>query len=96
MWIIHATSVPNQTLQVQGPSSLTWNASESASWLTVTPTGNPTTPVLFSVSKPALISGWQQAVVTFSSTDGGLSDQVTVKAYLGDLITLFLPMTAKQ
>jgi hypothetical protein len=89
------TSVPNQTAQVHGASGLTWNASESASWLTVTTTGNLSTPAVFSVSKPALSGGWQQAVVTFSSTDGALSDQVTVKAYLGDLISIFLPMTAK-
>jgi hypothetical protein len=90
-----ATSVPIQTAQVQGPASLTWNASESAAWLTVTSTGNPATPVHFNVNKAALANGWQQAVVTFSSTDGALSDQVTVKAYLGDLAPIFLPMTAK-
>jgi hypothetical protein len=90
-----ATTVPDQSAQVQGPSSLTWNSSESASWLTVTPTGSPSTPVVFSVSKAALLSGWQQTEVTISSPDGYFSDQVTVKTYLGDLSTIFLPMTAK-
>lgn len=91
----NATSVPNQTAQVQGPSSLTWNATESAFWLTVTATGNPSTPVQFTVSKADLIGGWQQTVVSFSSIDGALSDQVIVKAYFGDLNILFLPMMAK-
>jgi hypothetical protein len=90
-----ATTVPSQYATVQGPSSLTWNASESASWLTVTSTGHPSTPVQFSVNKAALASGLQQAVVSFSSPDGALSDNVTVKAYLGDLISVFLPMAAK-
>jgi len=91
-----ATGVPSQTAQVQGPSSLTWNASESTAWLSVSPgSGTPATLPQFSVSKAALASGWQQAVVSFSSPDGALSDQVTVKAYLGELIYLFLPMMAK-
>jgi hypothetical protein len=88
-------TVPSQFAQVEGASNLTWNASESASWLTVTATGTPSTPVQFSVSKASLVDGWQQAVVTFSSTDGALSDQVTVKAYLGDLARVFLPLTRK-
>ena len=88
-------TVPNRTAQVQGPSSLTWNSSESASWLTVTSTGTPSTPAQFSVNKAALLNGWQQAVVTFSTADGYFTDQVTVRAFLGDLISLFLPMTAK-
>jgi hypothetical protein len=90
------TSVPSQSAQVQGPSSLTWNASESAAWLSVSPgNGTPATLPQFSVSKAALAGGWQQAIVSFSSPDGALSDQVTVKAYLGELVYLFLPMTAK-
>ena len=90
------TTIPNQSAQVQGPSSLTWNASESTAWLSVSPgSGTPATLPQFSVSKAALASGWQQAVVSFSSPDGALSDQVTVKAYLGELIYLFLPMMAK-
>jgi hypothetical protein len=88
-------TVPNKTVQVIGPSSLTWIASESASWLTVTSTGTPSTPAQFSVNKASLANGWQQAVVTFSTADGYFSDQVTVKAFLGDLISLFLPMMAK-
>jgi hypothetical protein len=90
-----AVSVPSQNAQVVGPSSLTWNASESASWLTVTSTGTPTIPVQFTVNKAALANGLQQAIVTFNSTDGSLSDQVTVKAYLGDLISVFLPMVSR-
>ncbi len=91
-----AIGVPSQTAQVQGPSSLTWNASESAAWLSVSPgSGTPATLPQFTVSKAALAGGWQQAVVSFSSPDGALSDQVTVKAYLGELIYLFLPMMAK-
>ncbi len=88
-------SVPDQFAQVTGASSLTWNSSESASWLAVTASGAPSTPVQFSVNKAALVSGWQQAVVSFSSTDGALSDQVTVKAYLGDLLSVFLPIARK-
>jgi hypothetical protein len=88
-------TIPNQFAQVEGASNLNWNASESASWLAVTASGTPSTPVQFSVNKASLGSGWQQAVVTFSSTDGALSDQVTVKAYLGELSTVFLPLTRK-
>ena len=90
------TTIPNQSAQVQGPSSLTWNASESAAWLTVSPgSGTPANQPQFSVSKAALAGGWQQAVVSFSSPDGALSDQVTVKAYLGELTSVFLPVMAK-
>jgi hypothetical protein len=90
-----AITVPTQFAHVEGATSLTWNASESASWLTVTSTGNQSTPAQFLVNKASLVSGWQQAVVTFSSTDGALSDQVTVKAYLGDLNMVFLPIARK-
>ncbi len=89
------STVPSQFAQVEGQSSLIWSASESAPWLTVTASGSPATPAQFSVNRGALVSGWQEAVVSFSSTDGGLSDQVTVKAYLGDLIPVFLPIARK-
>ncbi len=87
-----------QYAQVQGPAGMTWNASKDpgATWLNVTANGSPSTPVQFSLNIANLVSGWNETVVTFSSPDGLLSDQVTVKAYLGSISTLFLPLMAKQ
>jgi len=87
-----------QYAQVQGPASLTWNASKDAgaTWLDVTANGSPSTPVQFSLNLANLVSGWNETIVTFSSPDGFLSDQVTVKAYLGSINKLFLPLMAKQ
>ena len=93
------TTVPTLLAHVQGPANLTWNVTKQpdVNWLQVTLTGDPSTPVQFTVNKANLINGWQAdtVVVSFSSLDGGLSDQVTVKAYLGELFRVFLPVTAK-
>jgi hypothetical protein len=88
---------PIQFAKVQAASNLTWNATvpPGNTWLSVTPTGSLSTPVQVTVNKAALANGWQQAVILFSSPDSPFYGQVTVSAYLGDLISLFLPMTAK-
>ena len=89
-------SVPPQFAKVIAPSSLTWNTSESASWLTVTPgNGNPSTLPQFTVSKAALVAGWQQTSVSFTSPDSAFTDSVTVKVFLGELSQIFLPATMK-
>jgi hypothetical protein len=89
-------SVPPQFTKVIAPSSLTWNASESVPWLAITPgSGNPATLPQFTVSKAALVPGWQQTSVSFTSPDSVFTDSVTVKAFLGELSQTLLPVMMK-
>jgi hypothetical protein len=84
---------PSATVEVVSQETLSWSATTGASWLTITPaSGTTTTKPTVSVVKAALSPGWQQAVITFTTTSGDpFSQTLTVHAYYGTLRQIFLP-----
>ena len=89
------TTVPPAQLSL-APPLYSWTAVSSAAWLTVTPANGPgTTQPAVSVVQNSLVPGWQQATVTFTADDGVSTDQVTVRAYLGQVERVFLPAVAR-
>jgi hypothetical protein len=87
------TTLPERAVSLQDPETLDWAAETSAAWLTVTPTSGSTAiqPVV-SVVTSTLAAGWQQGVVTFTTTTGTIySDTVTVHAYYGTVRRIYLP-----
>ena len=82
---------PQRTLTVVGPGFVSWTASGSAPWLTLSPaSGTPATQPILTALRGSLASGLQQATLTFSTSDGLFSQQVTVSAYLGPVLRMFL------
>jgi hypothetical protein len=87
------TTLPERAVTIQDPETLDWAAETSAAWLTVTPTvGSTAIQPVISVVTDTLSAGWQQGVVTFTTTPGAIySDTVTVRAYYGTLRRIYLP-----
>jgi hypothetical protein len=87
------TSVPPQYAEVFGSPTLSWSAIPAAGWISVDPTsGLPAEKPQISITRGLLSNGWQQSQVNFSAGDGSLSDSITVKAYLGVVKRVFLPV----
>jgi len=84
---------PSQLVTIQGPASFTWQASADKFWLTVTPSSGPidTQPAI-SLVMSGLQNGWQEGLVTFTSSDNLNSVQVKVEVYYGTLQKYFLPV----
>jgi len=83
----------SQIAEINGIDELSWSAAPGAGWVTLaSSTGTlPTQPVV-SVKKSSLANGWQISSVSFSSTDGALNAIVTVRAYLGTLSKIYMPV----
>lgn len=89
-------SMPTATITLISPASETWLAVPNAPWLTVTPTSGPfSTQPTISVIKSQLSTGWQQGSITFTNSEGDLSDQVLVNTYLGPISRIYLPVVRR-
>lgn len=90
----------NQSFQVHlsGPDWLTWSASADVSWLDVSPGGGPMaiSPTV-TLKQEILASGWQEGHVNFTTTGSGpiLSDQTLIRAYLGPVARVYLPLVRR-
>jgi hypothetical protein len=87
------TATPTAAVSLVASETLSWTAESSAAWLTVTPTsGNTEIQPVVSVMTSTLAAGWQQGIVTFTTTSGDpLSDTLTVSAYYGAVWRIYLP-----
>lgn len=89
-------SVPPVSLNFLGDSSLSWTATPNPTWITITPaSGSMSTKPQVSVNKGSLVNGMQQGKITFTTTNGLYTDEVTVKAYYGQVKKVFLPSISK-
>ena len=86
-------TLPEATVSFLTLDALDWTAETSDAWLTVTPTsGNTTIQPAISVATSTLATGWQQGVVTFTTTSSTpSSDTLTVKAFYGTVRRIYLP-----
>jgi hypothetical protein len=90
-----APADPSFPVHFGGPDWLTWSATTDVSWLAVTPgSGSVGTPPIVSLQADKIAAGWQEGHVSFTTTGGGpvLSDQILVRAYLGPLAHVYLPL----
>jgi thiol-disulfide isomerase/thioredoxin len=79
-----------------GLDSIHWTSVQNGAWFTVSPSsGTITTQPTITVDKNNLSAGWQQGMVTFTSTDNLYSDQITVNAYLGAVERVYLPISVR-
>ncbi len=93
---LHDEQAVSQMSQIIGPAGAGWSASPGAAWVSVAPGSGalPTQPAI-TVSKHLLTYGWQAGNVSFSFAGGQPSDAITVRAYLGDLQRLYLPLVKR-
>ena len=96
-FLVDAAAPADQSFPVQfnGPDWLTWSATTDVPWLDVTPaSGSVAAPPTVSVKAGMLGAGWQEGHVNFTTTGGGpvLSDQILVRAYLGPVAHVYLPL----
>lgn len=87
-------------LTVPGSDFLTWTATTTAPWLSVTPgSGSPAAQPIVTVNPSALAPGQQQAKVTIAlHTSSGLTlmtQEVPAQAYLGPVGRTYLPLVAR-
>jgi hypothetical protein len=79
------------TMDLDGPDKLTWSSMENVSWLTITPFNGPmTTPPVVSIMGTALSFGWQEAVITFTTSITRIP--VPVSVYYGAVDRVHLPL----
>lgn len=84
------------TVQVLGGGFAEWTATTDRPWLRIAPTtGNLLGQPQVTIDKSALNPGWQQGAVTFTATDAAFSDTVAVRAYLGEVKRLYVPVTIR-
>jgi len=80
-------------LDIQGAAFLSWTASESIPWLSVSPeSGSFFTQPAVTIDVAALTPGMQQGVITFTTQDGYFSEDVNVNVYYGPLEQRYLPL----
>jgi len=86
-------TLPEATVNFSTLGPLDWSAETSDAWLTITPThSNTTAHPIISVVTGTLATGWQQGVVTFTTTSGTpSSDTLTVNAFYGTVRRIYLP-----
>ncbi|MBN1535693.1 MAG: hypothetical protein JW908_03090 [Anaerolineales bacterium] len=90
------TNIEPLSMNFLGLDSISWTAVQNGAWFSITPpSGTITTQPAISVDKNNLSAGWQQGSITFTSTDGLYSDQVTVSAFLGSVKRVYLPVSIK-
>ena len=90
------SSNPESLITLVSPFSDEWFAFSNNSWITVTPTNSTIeTQATISINRNQLTDGWQQGIVTFSNTEGDLSDEVLVNAFLGKFDRVYLPIVEK-
>ena len=89
-------SIPPATVNFQGPSFVNWTATPGTAWLTITPaSGSITAQPSISVIKNNLSPGWQQGNITFTTSDGLFTDQISINTYFGPLQRSYLPMVGR-
>lgn len=88
-----ATVTPAQ-VAIAGGGFFDWTAAADQPWIAISPTsGALLSQVLVAVDREALTRGWQEGIVTFTATDAAFSDTVAVRAYLGEVNRLYVPVT---
>jgi hypothetical protein len=86
-------SIAPIAVSLEGPDFMTWTATSSAYWLTVTPSeGAMVAQPSITVNRDDLSPGWQQGQVTFTTADGLFSDEVWITVYLGAVERVYLPL----
>ncbi|MCJ7550894.1 MAG: hypothetical protein MUQ30_14570 [Anaerolineae bacterium] len=94
------TTVAPALVHLNAPQHLTWTLSFDADWLTITQSsGSMTENPGVSVDPAHLASGWQATSVTLQLFDVGTVvwvHPVTVKAYLGVVSRVHLPMMLRR
>lgn len=87
---------PAAGVQVLGGGFAEWTATTDRPWLRVDPAGGgPLDTTQVTIDKSALSPGWQEGTVTFTATDAGFSDTVAVRAYLGSIERLYVPVSTR-
>lgn len=82
-------------LTIVGAPTLTWEVIGVANWLTVSPMqGTIATMPNVSLQNNGLANGWQENTLTFTADTGSetLQEYVLVRAYLGPLNRVYLPI----
>lgn len=89
---------PPLHVRMTGPDGLTWSATTDVPWLVVSPaSGSLAAPPLVSVQQSMLSAGWQEGRVNFQAIGGGseFADQILVRAYLGPVTRVHLPLVVR-
>jgi hypothetical protein len=84
---------PTAPVSLPAAGTLDWTSEINAPWLTLTPiSGSTAIQPVVSVVTSSLAAGWQQGVITFTSTSGEpISDTLTVHAFYGTVHQLYVP-----
>lgn len=89
-------AVPGQNVAVLGGGFFNWTATGDRPWLSITPSsGQWGDSTRVTIDRSSLTPGWQEGTVSVMAVDSPLSDQVIVRAYLGPLRRLYLPLTTR-
>ena len=87
---------PTATVQVLGGGFAAWTAASNQPWLAIAPAaGNLLDRPQVTIDKDALGPGWQEGTVTFRATDAGFTDTVAVRAYLGEVERIYMPVAIR-
>ena len=74
-------SIVSAQMSLQGASFVNWTSNSSTPWFFSDPTNGPlTTQPAISVIKDSLSPGWQEGIITYTTTDGYFSDQAVIKS----------------
>ena len=102
IFLVDDSTGQGNTLQLsfQGAAWLEWEASTTASWLTILPAaGNLVDAPIASVTVGSLPDGWLEGSVQFMATDdagGEFYEDVPVRVYYGPLAYLYLPVVQRE
>lgn len=78
---------------ISGGGFSEWTAMADSPWLLLSPSGGPTfSEALVAVDTSLLNVGWQEGRVFLAATDAAFSDELTVRAYLGPVQRLYVPV----
>jgi hypothetical protein len=86
----------SQMGQIIASAGFGWAAAPEAAWISVKPASGtlPVQPTI-TVNKSLLTLGWQTGSVSIRSAGGTLLDAIVIRAYLGDLQRMYLPIVKR-
>ncbi len=98
VFLIDSSNLIDQrlTMTMLGPGFVNWTASENTGWFTLSPmSGSSSTKPVLTALRGSLSPGWQQGSLTFLTADGLMAKQLTVRAYVGEVSRIYLPVSIR-